>query len=44
MALNALSIDPGRVWKGPWRWFSEEMLDCCTPLEVCLFCCSPYFH
>lgn len=34
MALNALSIDPGRVWKGPWRWFSEEMLDCCTSLEL----------
>jgi len=34
MALNALSIDPGRVWKGPWRWFSEEMLDCCTSLET----------
>lgn len=33
MALNALSIDPGRRWKGPWRWFAEEMLDCCAPLE-----------
>lgn len=32
VALNALSIDPGRQWKGPWRWFSEEMLDCCVPL------------
>lgn len=32
VALNALSIDPGRQWKGPWRWFSEEMLDCCAPL------------
>ena len=31
--LNALSIDPGRQWKGPWRWFSEELLDCCEPLE-----------
>jgi len=34
MALNALDIDPGRVWKGVWRWFSEDMLDCCEPLEV----------
>ncbi|TMW55561.1 hypothetical protein Poli38472_010443 [Pythium oligandrum] len=34
MCLNALQIDPGRLWKGPWRWFSEELLDCCTPLEV----------
>ena len=32
VALNALSIDPGRPWKGPWRWFSEDMLDCCVPL------------
>lgn len=32
MALNAMSIDPGRVWKGPWRWFSEDLLDCCVPL------------
>ncbi|MCC6644405.1 MAG: phytochelatin synthase family protein [Polyangiaceae bacterium] len=33
VALNALGIDPGRVWKGPWRWYSEELLDCCLPLE-----------
>ena len=33
VALNALAIDPGRLWKGPWRWFSEELLDCCAPLE-----------
>ena len=33
VALNALAIDPGRSWKGPWRWFSEELLDCCVPLE-----------
>jgi glutathione gamma-glutamylcysteinyltransferase len=33
MALNALAIDPGRMWKGPWRWFSEELLDCCFPLS-----------
>jgi glutathione gamma-glutamylcysteinyltransferase len=32
VALNALSIDPGRAWKGRWRWFAEEMLDCCAPL------------
>jgi glutathione gamma-glutamylcysteinyltransferase len=31
-ALNALGIDPGRTWKGSWRWFSEELLDCCVPL------------
>jgi len=34
MALNALGIDPGRLWRGPWRWFSEELLDCCTPLDA----------
>ncbi|KAL6075966.1 glutathione gamma-glutamylcysteinyltransferase [Balamuthia mandrillaris] len=34
MVLNALAIDPKRVWKGPWRWFSEELLECCKPLEV----------
>lgn len=33
MVLNSLSIDPRRPWKGPWRWFHEEMLDCCVPLE-----------
>ena len=33
MVLNALAIDPGRPWKGVWRWFSEDMLDCCEPLE-----------
>src|SRR3954453_22789749 len=33
VALNALGIDPGRLWKGPWRWFSEELLDCCVSLD-----------
>lgn len=33
VALNALGVDPGRLWKGPWRWYSEELLDCCLPLE-----------
>jgi glutathione gamma-glutamylcysteinyltransferase len=32
VALNALGIDPGRLWRGPWRWFAEELLDCCVPL------------
>jgi hypothetical protein len=26
MILNALGLDPNRIWKGSWRWFSEEML------------------
>lgn len=33
VALNALGIDPGRLWKGPWRWFAEDLLDCCVPLD-----------
>lgn len=36
MVLNALSIDPRRAWKGPWRWFHEQMLDCCEPLSQVL--------
>ena len=32
-ALNALRIDPERTWKGPWRWFSEELLTCCKSLH-----------
>lgn len=32
--LNALQIDPGRAWKGPWRFFGEELLICCKALEV----------
>ena len=32
VVLNALGIDPQRTWRGPWRWFSEELLDCCVPL------------
>lgn len=34
VVLNALSIDPARAWKGPWRWYAEDLLDCCDPLEV----------
>lgn len=34
MCLNALEIDPKRNWKGPWRYFAEELLDCCTPIET----------
>ncbi|KAH8850270.1 Glutathione gamma-glutamylcysteinyltransferase [Schistosoma japonicum] len=34
MVLNALGIDPGRVWKSPWRWYHESMLTCCLPQDV----------
>lgn len=33
MVLNALAIDPGKSWKGVWRWYSEDMLDCCKSLK-----------
>jgi len=29
MVLNSLNLDPRRIWKGNWRWFSEEMLETC---------------
>ena len=28
MVLNALNHDPQRTWKGPWRWNSEEIVQC----------------
>lgn len=28
MVLNALNFDPKKVWKGAWRWVSEETLQC----------------
>lgn len=32
MILNSLGIDPEKKWKGPWRWFSEDLLSCVDPL------------
>jgi glutathione gamma-glutamylcysteinyltransferase len=29
--LNALGVDPRRVWKWPWRWYSEPMLSSTAP-------------
>lgn len=34
MVLNALEVDPGRTWKGIWRWYTDEMLECCGPLAT----------
>jgi len=34
MVLNALSIDPRKQWRGVWRWYSDEQLDCCASLEI----------
>lgn len=28
VVLNALNHDPGTIWKGPWRWNSEELMLC----------------
>ncbi|KAK3098494.1 hypothetical protein FSP39_020060 [Pinctada imbricata] len=33
MILNSLEIDPGQVWKAPWRWYHESMLDCCIQIS-----------
>lgn len=33
VALNALEVDPKRSWKGVWRWYHEDMLDCCEDIE-----------
>ncbi|MCB9779599.1 MAG: phytochelatin synthase family protein [Alphaproteobacteria bacterium] len=32
--LNALELDPGRTWKGPWRFWGEEVLVCCQQVEA----------
>ena len=31
--LNSLRIDPQRIWKTIWRWYSEDLLECCLNLE-----------
>ena len=33
MVLNALAVDPRQLWKGNWRWYHEELLNCCVDLE-----------
>ena len=33
VALNAILLDPQRIWQGVWRWFDESMLNCCDPLD-----------
>lgn len=30
MCLNALQLDPQRIWKGVWRWWNESMLQTCN--------------
>jgi glutathione gamma-glutamylcysteinyltransferase len=34
MALNAMSVDPiHKMWKKPWRWYTDDLLACCYPLQ-----------
>ncbi|KAJ2957888.1 hypothetical protein NQZ79_g6484 [Umbelopsis isabellina] len=33
LVLNALNVDPKKIWKGAWRWYSDDMLHCCSPKE-----------
>jgi glutathione gamma-glutamylcysteinyltransferase len=33
IALNTFAVDPRQTWKGPWRWYDENLLNCCMDLE-----------
>lgn len=33
MVLNAVEVDPCKRWKGIWRWWADDMLECCYSLE-----------
>ena len=30
MVLNSLNVDPGKQWKGIWRWYTEDNLNLIT--------------
>lgn len=34
MVMNSLDLDPNRLWKGAWRYFSEETLQTIKPFEL----------
>lgn len=34
IALNSLQIDPSRVWKTKERWYTEQLLGTCRPLQL----------
>lgn len=34
MVMNSLNLDPNRLWKGSWRYFSEETLQTIKPFEL----------
>lgn len=42
MCLNALKVDPKRVWKGVWRWWDEEMLKCAPERQKAHCQCTPF--
>ena len=27
-------LQTGIIWKGVWRWYHEEMLDCCAKIDI----------
>ena len=31
--LNLQEVDPCKRWKGIWRWWADDMLECCYSLE-----------
>ncbi|KAF9574507.1 hypothetical protein EC968_006312 [Mortierella alpina] len=33
MLEEGYEVDPQRQWKGAWRWYSDELLECCAPAE-----------
>lgn len=34
VVLHALMIDSGQIWRGVWRWYGEEIPDCCQTLSA----------
>jgi glutathione gamma-glutamylcysteinyltransferase len=34
VALNAMAVDPRQNWKAPWRWYQEELLQCCCDFDL----------
>jgi glutathione gamma-glutamylcysteinyltransferase len=34
IALNTFAVDPRQTWKGPWRWYDENVLNCCMDLDT----------
>lgn len=34
MCLNTFRMDPGRVWKDIYRWYSQTLLEHCVPYKI----------